>query len=95
MKLSLKFSFVVLALTFIYALPGCGQIKSKPSDGKDAFFSFYSLKAYTLEGDSIDFSKFRGKKVLIVNTASSYVINLHRKCVLFSAVLLVVGVIEH
>ncbi|GAL86671.1 glutathione peroxidase [Sporocytophaga myxococcoides] len=70
MRLSLKFSIVVLTLTFIYALPGCGQIKSKPSDGKDAFFSFYSLKANTLEGDSIDFSKFKGKKVLIVNTAS-------------------------
>ncbi len=70
MKFSLRFSVVVFALTFIYALPGCGQIKSKPSDGKDAFFSFYALKANTLEGDSIDFSKFKGKKVLIVNTAS-------------------------
>jgi glutathione peroxidase len=70
MKLSLKFSVVVFALTFLYTLPGCGQIKSRPSDAQEPYFSFYALKAYTLEGDTVDFSQFKGKKVLIVNTAS-------------------------
>lgn len=32
--------------------------------------SFYDLKAKTLEGQIVDFSSFRGKKVLLVNTAS-------------------------
>lgn len=32
--------------------------------------SFYDFKVSTLEGDTVDFSIYRGKKVLIVNTAS-------------------------
>ncbi|WP_229733795.1 glutathione peroxidase [Pontibacter amylolyticus] len=31
---------------------------------------FYSFKIESLEGKEIDFSKFKGKKVLVVNTAS-------------------------
>jgi glutathione peroxidase len=32
--------------------------------------SIYSFKVNRLSGDSIDFSKFKGKKIMIVNTAS-------------------------
>jgi glutathione peroxidase-family protein len=32
--------------------------------------SIYDFKVDALEGGSIDFSKFKGKKILIVNTAS-------------------------
>jgi len=32
--------------------------------------SFYSLQAVTNSGDTVSFEKFKGKKVLIVNTAS-------------------------
>jgi len=32
--------------------------------------SFYSFKVKTLEGDTFDFSTLKGKKVMIVNTAS-------------------------
>ncbi|MCE9538290.1 MAG: glutathione peroxidase [Bacteroidetes bacterium] len=32
--------------------------------------SFYDLKAKTIEGNNFDFSSLKGKKVLIVNTAS-------------------------
>ena len=32
--------------------------------------SFYDLKAKTIEGNNLDFSSLKGKKVLIVNTAS-------------------------
>ena len=35
-----------------------------------AFISIYDFKVPGLEGGQIDFSKFKGKKVLIVNTAS-------------------------
>nr|WP_114778630.1 glutathione peroxidase [Botryobacter ruber] len=31
---------------------------------------FYSFKMPTLEGNEVDFSQFKGKKVLVVNTAS-------------------------
>lgn len=36
-----------------------------------AVSSFYDIKAVSLEGDTVDFSAFKGKKVLIVNTASA------------------------
>lgn len=32
--------------------------------------SIYEFKVEGLEGGSIDFSKFKGKKIMIVNTAS-------------------------
>jgi glutathione peroxidase len=32
--------------------------------------AFYDFKVPSLDGKEIDFSKFKGKKVLIVNTAS-------------------------
>jgi len=32
--------------------------------------TFYSFKTQTLEGDNFDFSQLKGKKVLVVNTAS-------------------------
>jgi glutathione peroxidase len=35
-----------------------------------AFASIYDFKVTSLDGGQIDFSKFKGKKVLIVNTAS-------------------------
>jgi glutathione peroxidase len=39
-----------------------------PTDG--ATTSLYQFKAKSLEGKEIDFSQYKGKKVLIVNTAS-------------------------
>jgi glutathione peroxidase len=33
--------------------------------------SFYSFKMTALDGEEVDFSQFKGKKVLLVNTASS------------------------
>lgn len=35
-----------------------------------SFVSIYDFKVSSLEGATIDFSKFKGKKILIVNTAS-------------------------
>jgi glutathione peroxidase len=32
--------------------------------------SFYDLKAKDITGEMVDFSQFKGKKILIVNTAS-------------------------
>lgn len=46
------------------------EIASKPTDMKKSNKSFYDFKFRSIEGKEIDFSQFKGKKVLIVNTAS-------------------------
>ena len=45
------------------------SIKANAQD-KKAKTSFYQLKFTSLDGKTIEFSEFKGKKVLIVNTAS-------------------------
>ena len=68
-------------MTLIYAALsffGCKQIKSKPEninmDGKSTFYEFLeanpTAKVKSIDGTEVDFSQFKGKKVLIVNTAS-------------------------
>jgi len=54
MKNIILFSFIILITSSLY---------SQSSD-------FYSLKIKTLEGADFDFATLRGKKVLLVNTAS-------------------------
>ena len=39
-------------------------------DNKEPIVSFYSLQSIAINGDTILYSQFKGKKVLIVNTAS-------------------------
>ena len=49
-----------------------GQSKSVVAEGAEPSASFYDLKLVSLDGkDTIQFSAFKGKKVLIVNTASA------------------------
>jgi len=45
----------------------CNSVVAQPKDGET---SFYSLSAMTLAGDTLHFESLRGKRVLIVNTAS-------------------------
>ncbi|MEY3982734.1 MAG: hypothetical protein RL160_291 [Bacteroidota bacterium] len=55
-------------------IKGCmsGQSKSATANGAEPSASFYDLKMVSLDGkDTILFSSFKGKKVLIVNTASA------------------------
>jgi glutathione peroxidase len=56
--------------TFLTACVGSSDIKSKPSGNITPAKSFYDFKMKSLDGEWIDFSKYKGKKVLIVNTAS-------------------------
>lgn len=49
--------------------PGAKDVQVN-KDGKQPVNSFYALKAVNNHGDTVDFSQFKGKKVLIVNTAS-------------------------
>lgn len=44
--------------------------KSFSSVDPEKMTNFYSLKAKTLEGKTVDFADFKGKKVLLVNTAT-------------------------
>ncbi len=49
--------------------PGSKDVQVN-KEGKQPVHSFYGLKAVNNHGDTIDFNRFSGKKVLIVNTAS-------------------------
>jgi glutathione peroxidase len=53
-----------LLLFFKFLFPG------DPQDKGNVPKTIYDFKVEGLEGDVIDFSKFKGKKILIVNTAS-------------------------
>lgn len=44
--------------------------RSNNGDKATAIANFYDFKTMTLEGEEFDFSQLKGKKVLIVNTAS-------------------------
>lgn len=46
------------------------MVNSSFAVGKEASTTIYSFKVEGLEGGIIDFAKFKGKKILIVNTAS-------------------------
>ncbi len=66
-----------LFLPFLMILGGCfgtNEIKSKPIESNKNNMtgskSFYDFKMKSINGDVIDFSIYKGKKVLIVNTAS-------------------------
>jgi glutathione peroxidase len=48
-----------------------GKNSSEASGKKSPKVSFYSLEAEMNDGSKIDFSKFKGKKVMLVNTASN------------------------
>ena len=49
--------------------PGSKDVQVN-KDQKQSMNSFYALKAINNHGDTIDFNQFKGKKVMIVNTAS-------------------------
>ncbi len=49
--------------------PGSKDVQEN-KDQKQPINSFYALKAVNNHGDTIDFNQFKGKKVMIVNTAS-------------------------
>jgi glutathione peroxidase len=63
---------IFLAIGTAFLLVGFSTKNSDSSSKKSkAIASFYDLKATSIDGEEISFEKYRGKKVLIVNTASS------------------------
>ena len=62
----------ILAIGIIFLLVGLTAKKTNdPVEKTKSIANFYDLKATSIEGEQINFSQFKGKKVLIVNTASS------------------------
>lgn len=55
---------ISLFIAIFLAIPNSKIIKLKPS------ISLYDISITSLSGEKIDLSKFKGKKILIVNTAS-------------------------
>ena len=63
---------IFLAIGTAFLLVGFTTKKSDETIKKSkSIASFYDLKATTIDGEEISFNQFKGKKVLIVNTASS------------------------
>ena len=63
---------IVLTIVVIFLLIGLTAKKTnEPVEKTKSVANFYDLKATSIEGEEISFSQFKGKKVLIVNTASS------------------------
>ena len=65
--------FTTILSLFFLILCGCGQTQSQTKSLNKVdknVQSFYDFKIKALDGSEVDFSTFKGKKVLIVNTAS-------------------------
>lgn len=71
----------IITMSILYAMLsffGCKQVRSKPDNinmaDKITFYEFLEknpeAKVKLIDGSEVDFSQFKGKKVLIVNTAS-------------------------
>lgn len=60
--------FIMAIFTLLASFFGCSAQK-KPHQAESKT-SFYKLKMVALQGDTVSFDEFHGKKVLIVNTAS-------------------------
>ena len=59
--------FIAVSITM-----ACARVETRPQtmDAKTENSAFYSFKMKTIDGAEFDFSKLKGKKVLLVNTAS-------------------------
>lgn len=66
----MKIGTVLILLSLFMLVQGC-EVKTKPASlNFNGNSSFYDLKALSITGDTVRFDQFKGKKVLIVNTAS-------------------------
>ncbi|MFL3057963.1 MAG: glutathione peroxidase [Candidatus Neomarinimicrobiota bacterium] len=62
----------ILSIGIVFLLIGLTAKKSSDLVEKSkAIASFYDLKATSIDGEEVNFNQYKGKKVLIVNTASS------------------------
>jgi len=69
-KMKNKFSIAILAIsTSLLAFTAC-QAQTNTETPNTEASSIYQFKVPDLEGGTIDFASFKGKKILVVNTAS-------------------------
>ena len=61
-----------ISAIFLFTFCGNGQNRqaNKLSNNAPMKLSIHSFRVQTLSGDTLDFSTFKGKKILVVNTAS-------------------------
>lgn len=57
-------------LMFVNTLFGCKEIKTKTATMENAKTSIYEIKLKTIDGKEVTLEQYKGKKILIVNTAS-------------------------
>ena len=71
MKMTILFSTAIILLGLgLVAWNFYGGISKYPATTEQSDVDFYSLSSKTLEGEEFSFEQLRGKRVLIVNTAS-------------------------
>ena len=68
----LKMSKLLIVSLILFSCFGAHKQLSKPENlnTMEKTSSFYDFKVKSLNGEEIDFSQYKGKKVLLVNTAS-------------------------
>ncbi len=67
----MKLSILYLALVLIVSSCGLSKVKTRPADiNQVPSSSIYEFSLPLLSGDSLSFASLKGKKILIVNTAS-------------------------
>ena len=69
-SLSLTLALAVSALAFIAAKPAAPTRMTSPTETPKASPSVYDFTVKTIDGKDMKLSKYKGKKLLIVNTAS-------------------------
>src|SRR5919112_571421 len=60
----------LLLLAAVFVAGTSATPKGGPAGNKAAPKTIYEFKVSSIEGGTIDFSKYKGKKILVVNTAS-------------------------
>ena len=68
MNATMKKLFILLLSAAIFT--SCVNVVSSPNNMPAPTASIYDFKLKSIDGTTIDFSSFKGKKLLIVNTAS-------------------------
>lgn len=63
----IKISSMFLSLLSLF---GCNSIKTRPGNARSSSQSIYDFTVKSIDGELLNLSVYRGKKILIVNTAS-------------------------
>ena len=69
-KLVLTQAFIIILMMGLFSCDGKNPDSANPKINPSMKTSFYTLSATLNNGEKLDFSSLKGKKVLIVNTAS-------------------------